>query len=185
MSPRPLLLNGESLRLDLELQRWRGGREKYDPQTSEEAREFLLPLIETTRIEAASIPQQLRGECIFVETTLLPNYLAPSYHPSGLLAFMEAKSVGSRHAEGLLKTRTKTRPSPTRRLILAVTDGGLEEFQTLVTTRGGTTRSGLSAFEDIRILSDFGLPNPDSILLATDFGNSESVTVECVLHPTG
>ena len=185
MSPRPLLLNGESLRQDLELQRWRGGSEKYEPQTAEEARELLLPQIETARIEAASIPDRLRGERVVVETTLLPNYLAPSYHPSRLLASAEAVSVGSRYAEGLLETRSKTRESPTRKLILAVTDDRLERLQTLVTNRGGATRSERRAFEDIRTLNDFGLPKPDSILLTTDFGDGESVTFECVLHPTG
>ena len=185
MSPRPLLLNGESLRQDLELQRWRGPGDKYEPRTAEQAREILLPQIETVRIEAALIPHQLRGERVVVETTLLPNYLAASYHPSGLLAFGEAQSVGSRYAEGLLETRNKTRRSPTRRLILAVTDDGLEMLQTLVTNRGGATKSERRAFEEIRTLSDFGLPERDSILLTTDFGDDESVTVECVLHPTG
>ena len=185
MGARPLLLNDESLRQELELQRWRGDSKKYEPRTAEEAREILLPQIENARIEAASIPDRLRGERVVVETTLLPNYLAPSCHPSVLLAFVEAMSVGSRYAEGLLETRTRTKQSPTRRLILAVADDGLERLQTLVTNRGGRTRSGRRAFEDIRTLSDFGLPERDSILLTTDFGDDESVTVECVLHPTG
>lgn len=185
MSPHPLLLDGESLRWKLDLEPWQGNREKYEPRTAEEARRLLLPQIETSCIEAASIPERLRGERVVVETTFLPNYLAPSYQPSGLLAFLDAMSVGSRYAEGLLETRTQTRQSPTRRLILAVTDDGLERLQTLVTNRGGATRSERRAFEDIRTLNDFGLPKPDSILLTTDFGDGESVTVECVLHPTG
>ncbi|WP_419847493.1 hypothetical protein [Candidatus Poriferisocius sp.] len=185
MSAHPPLLNGESLRQELELQRWRGDSGKYEPRTAEEAREILLPQIENARIEAASIPDRLRGERVVVETTLLPNYLAPSCHPLGLLAFVEAMSVGSRYAEGLLETRTRTKQSPTRRLILAVADDGLEKLQRLVTNRGGRTRSGRRAFEDIRTLSDFGLPERDSILLTTDFGDGGSVTVECVLHPTG
>ena len=185
MNSRPLLLNGESLRQDLDLQRWRGPGEKYEPRTAEEARKILLPQIEAVRTEAADIPEGLRGDNIIVETTLLPNYLAPSYFPSELLSLIGAQSVGSRHAEGLYETKKQTKKSPTRRLILAVTDDGLESLQTLVTNRGQATRSGRRAFEDLRTLSDVGLPEADSILLAPDFGDGESVTVECVLHPSG
>jgi len=66
MSPRPLLLNGESLRQDLELQRRGGGSEKYKPRTAEEAREILLPQIETARAAATGLPERLRGERIIV-----------------------------------------------------------------------------------------------------------------------
>ena len=184
MSPRPLLLNGESLRQDLELQRRGGGSEKYEPRTAEEAREILLPQIETARAAATGLPERLRGERIIVETTLLPNYLAASYHPSNLLGFVDATSIGSRHAEGPYEIKSRTTQSATRRLILAMTDGGLEQLLSLATNRG-RTRSGQRAFEDLRTLNDFSLPERDSILTTQDFGEGEAVTVECVLHPAG
>ena len=184
MSPRPLLLNGESLRQDLELRRRGGGSDKYEPRTAEEARELLLPQIESAHEVASSLPERLRGERIIVETTLLPNYLAASYHPSDLLGFVDATSIGSRHAEGTYETKGRTTLSSTRRLILAMTDDGLEQLLSLATSRG-RTRSGRRAFEDLRTLNDFSLPERDSILTTQDFGDGEAVTVECVLHPAG
>ena len=187
MSPRPLLLNGESLRQDLELRHWRGPGDKYEPRTAEQAREILLPQIETARMDRGfnpATPQGRMSGCRDYVVAQLP--LPRPITPRACWRLWRHKVVGSRYAEGILKTKTKTaRPSPTRKLILAVTDDGLEMLQTLVTNRGGTTKSERRAFEDIRTLNDFGLPRPDSILLSTDFGDGESVTVECVLHPTG
>ncbi len=184
MSPRPLFLNGESLCQDLDLQRRGGGSDKHEPRTAEQAREILLPQIEAAQIAASSIPEELRGERVIVETTLLPNYLAASYHPSKLLGFLDATSIGSRHAEGTHETKNRTTQSSTRRLILAMTDEGLEQLLSLATNRG-KTKSEQRAFQDLRTLDDFSMPEQESILTTQDFGDGETVTVECVLHPAG
>lgn len=184
MSPRPLLLKGESLRQHLNLRPRGGGSKKYEPRTAEEARELLLPQVQRAHEVARRLPEHLRGERIIVETTLLPNYLAASYHPSDLLDFIDATSIGSRHAKGTYETKSRTTQSSTRRLILAMTDDGLGQLLSLATNRG-RTKSGRRAFEDLRTLNDFSLPERDSIFTTQDFGDSETVTVECVLHPVG
>jgi hypothetical protein len=101
---RRLLLNGEALRFRVELAPT-GGGPKYNPFTSEEAREWLLPQIRSTRAEIQAIPDALRAaDRIYVEAKLLPNYLAPSYYPEALLGYIGAVPVGSRADMSVLLT---------------------------------------------------------------------------------
>src|SRR5687767_10503424 len=58
--------------------------EKYHPFSFEQARTYLEPRVAELREEAAKLPDRLRGERVIVEATLLPNYLAASYHPEDL-----------------------------------------------------------------------------------------------------
>ena len=82
-APRPLLTGGE--RLAREAQPARGPAEKYHPQSLQDVRRRLGPVARDIRQRAQAMPQRLRGDRVVVEATLLPNYLAASYHPSELV----------------------------------------------------------------------------------------------------
>ena len=81
---RRLFIGGERLRISIDAPP-AGGGEKYEPQTPEQARELLMPMMEEVAEAAAVIPSRLRGERIYVEARLLPNYLAASHFPEALL----------------------------------------------------------------------------------------------------
>lgn len=81
---------------------------------------------------AMQLPQQLRSERLYIETQLLPNYLAPSHFPWALLNELGAVTVGSRSAPDIYRTAKREQETVTRRLILSVEDEGLKRFQRLV-----------------------------------------------------
>lgn len=182
---RRLLLNGEALRFQVELAPT-GGGPKYNPFTSEEAREWLLPQIRSTRAEIQAMPDALRAaDRIYVEAKLLPNYLAPSYYPEALLGFIGAVPVGSRADIGVLRTASRERPSGTRRLILAVDDAALERLEELVDAHGAG-RSAQQAFEQIQRLEEVAPPAVNTVLRpdpAEHVGAAETSLWEAVLHP--
>lgn len=92
---RPLLVNGEALKLDVLAPRG-GGGEKHEPQTVEQAQSILAPQVIAATDAVASLPSTLRArDRIYVEAKLLPNYLAASYFPTELLAHVGAAPVGS------------------------------------------------------------------------------------------
>ncbi len=148
---RRLLLNGEALRFEVEPAPT-GGGPKYNPFTSEQAREWLLPQIRSARNDLRELPEELRAaDRIYVEAKLFPNYLAATYYPEALLGYIGAVPVGSRADASILRTAARDRPSGTRRLILAVDDTALERLEALVDAPG-PGRSAQQAFEQIRRL---------------------------------
>jgi subtilisin family serine protease len=185
---RPLLVNGEALKVDVTAPQG-GGGPKFEPRTAEDARGLLLPQITSMSRAAHALPQELRAaDRLYVEARLLPNYLAASYFPSALLAQIGATPVGSRADTGAYQTRSKTEMVQTRRLILTVSDDGLDELEALVNTRGrGRTQS--QAFSEIRKLDEFGLPAEDRVLRTPSKAAAEphegTRIWEAVLHPQG
>ena len=115
-----------------------GGGDKFEPQTPEEAREVLLPMIRSVVDAAERIPSRLRGKHVYVEARLLPNYLAASHFPNALLSRIGATPVGSRADTGVYRTKSKAKEAGTRRLVLAIDDDGLELLQALISQPGST-----------------------------------------------
>lgn len=184
---RRLLLNGEALRIDVEPAPT-GGGPKYEPFTSEEAREWLLPQVRAARTEIQALPDFLRAsDRVYIEAKLLPNYIAPSYYPEALLGYIGAVPVGSRADTGTLRTASKVQQSGTRRLILAVDDAAMERLEALIDAHG-VDRSALQAFAQIRRLEEFAPPAASTVLRSDperdNIGGVESVW-EAVLHPRG
>ncbi|MCG7321056.1 S8 family peptidase [Arsenicicoccus bolidensis] len=186
---RPLLVNGEALKLDVQSPN-SGGGEKHEPQTVEQAQALLAPQITAAVAAAEALPSKLRArDRIYVEAKLLPNYLAASYFPTELLAHVGAAPVGSRADIGQYVTKKKNEISQTRRLIFTVTDDGLRELQRLISA-GGRTRTEEQAFTQIRELSEIALPRESDVLRAPE--NTAAVVAsaplsiwEAVLHPRG
>lgn len=77
---RRLLVGGERLRVEVDAPP-SGGGDKFEPQTPAEARDLLLPMVQTLTAAAAKLPSRLRGDRVYIEARLLPNYLATSYFP--------------------------------------------------------------------------------------------------------
>lgn len=182
---RPMFFNGEALKTSVERPP-SGGGEKYEPQTAMEARALLLPKIRDVRRTLSRTPELLKVKGrVFIEASLLPNYLAPSLFPGGLLDHIGAVPVGSRAASGLYVTAAKSKPAVTRQLILALPDGALEKLETLV-DRLGSSRSERSAFEEIRKLSSISL-SADSARShfhgIVEGNDDEQILWEAVLHP--
>lgn len=114
---RLLFLQGERLRLSVE-QPPTGGGTHYEPQTAREAQALLLPLVQDVVARAIQLSEELRGERLYIETQLLPNYLAPSHFPGALLNEMGAVTVGSRAAPDTYRTARREQETLTRRLML-------------------------------------------------------------------
>ncbi|WP_019872963.1 S8 family peptidase [Sporichthya polymorpha] len=183
---RPLLVNGEGLKVDVAAPA-SGGGPKFEPRTAEDARSFLLPQISAAVQDAHRLPQTLRAaDRLYVEAKLVPNYLAASYFPAPLLAHIGATPVGSRADTGDYQTRSRSETVQTRRLIFTVSDDGLSELETLVNTRG-QGRTQAQAFSEIRKLDEVSLPTVAQVLRApeatTTEESREARTWEAVLHP--
>ena len=178
---RLLFVQGERLRLAVE-QPPSGGGAHYEPQTAQQAREVLLPLVQAVVARAIQLPEELRGDRLYIETQLLPNYLAPSHFPGTLLNEMGAVTVGSRSAPDVYRTAHRQQETVTRRLILALEDEGLERFQRLV-ERPGVGRSEQLAFEELRKLDDIGMREPDEVIVHMPDDQRAEIVWEAVLHP--
>lgn len=187
---RPLLVNGEALRVAVEAAP-RGGGEKFEPQTAEQARNLLLPLLDTALSAVSVLEPQFRTRQLYVEARLLPNYIAASDYPDHLLTQVGAVPVGSRSDVSTYRTRTRERQATTRRLVLAVDDAGLSRLRSLVAT-GGQTRSETQAFAEIRKFDDIGVAEPNQVIIArpgepemapTAESTEAGVLWEAVFHP--
>ncbi|SPM30635.1 S8 family peptidase [Mycobacterium terramassiliense] len=185
-SQRPLLVNGEALRLEGVEAPSAAGGPKFEPRTADDARELLLPQINVVAASARALPSQLRApDRLYVEAKLLPNYLAASYFPAALLAQIGATPVGSRADTGLYVTASKQQEAQTRRLIFTVSDDGLAALQSLVQTRGGN-RTEQQAFSEIRKLDEITVPRPEQVLRRPPTRpepTTEQSVWEAVLHP--
>jgi len=183
---RPLLVNGEALKLDVQAPR-SGGGEKYEPQTVEQARAVLAPqVIAATEAAADLLPTLRAADRVYVEAKLLPNYLAASYFPTELLSHVGATPVGSRADVGLYVTKKQSVESQTRRLIFTVSDAGLIELRRLI-TQGGRNRTEEQAFTQIRELSEIALPRQSDVLRVGEEPEAPTNPTrrvwEAVLHP--
>lgn len=179
---RRLFVGGERLRMDVETPP-SGGGDKFEPQTPEQARELLLPMVRSLTETAAGLPSRLRGERVYIEARLLPNYLAASYFPDVLLSQIGAIPVGSRADTGVYRTKSKAQETGTRRLVLAVDDEGLELLEALV-NQPGRSRSEQQAFAEIRKLDQISIASSDEIVLARPDDEGSEITWEAVLHPS-
>lgn len=143
-APRPLLVNGEALSLDVRTPP-SGGGEKFNPRTVQEAQELLTPQVTAVSQAVEGMPQYLRAkDHVYVEARLLANYLAASYFPAELFNRIGAVPVGSRADMGSYVTKAKgPEAKQTRRLIVAVSDDGVSELRGLIVEGGryGARRS--------------------------------------------
>ena len=186
MPERRAFIDGERLRVEAHRIPG-GGGSKYEPQTAPEARQFLLPLLDAAIEQTNSLPLPLRSASrLYVETTLLPNYLEVSHSPDALWEWIGAVPVGSRIVSGEYRTKNKREQRPTRCVVLAVSNDGLPAFRELMNSTE-RDRSERSAFREIRKLSHVGLPEVDNVLLvdldAAEDDESE-IAWEAVLHPS-
>lgn len=182
---RPLLVNGEALKLNVQSPR-QGGGDKYEPQTVEEAQEVLAPQVMAATQAVEDLPDELRArDYVYVEAKLLPNFLAASYFPTELLTLVGATPVGSRADVGKYVTRSKSEKAQTRRIIFTVRDEGLHELRRLIID-GGHSRTEDQAFTQIRKLSEIALPRESDVLRAPEEPARESSRPrvwEAVLNP--
>ena len=160
----------------------RAGVRNTSRRPPEQARELLLPMVREVTQRAVSLPAQLRGSRLYVEARLLPNYLAASHFPETLLRAVDAVPVGSRADKGVYETKRKQRESVTRRVILAMSDRGLERFGRLIESPG-RARSEQLAFSDIRKLDHVGIATRESVVLGDPGRDRQTMTWEAVLHP--
>ena len=179
---RRLLVGGERLRIDVDVPP-SGGGDKFEPQTPDQARTLLLPMLQHVATRAADLPSHMRGNQVYIEARLLPNYLAASYFPEALLERIKAVPVGSRADTAIYRTKSRERETGTRRLILAIEDEGLELFRDLV-ERPNSARSAQQAFAEIRKLDQITIAGSDEVVLSRPDGGSERITWEAVLHPS-
>ena len=179
---RQMFVNGERLRISVEPPPGGGGTH-YEPQTAAEAQALLLPRVREVVARLTQLPREYRGERLYLETQLLPNYLAPSHYPGALLAEIGAATVGSRAAPSVYRTKRRETETITRRLILAIDDAGLERLQNLV-VRPGAGRSQQTAFAELRKLDDVGTRAPDDVIMRMPEETDELITWEAVLHPS-
>lgn len=180
---RRLFVEGEKLRIPVTPPPT-GGGPHYEPQTAEEARELLLPLVRSVATQAAQLAAELRGDRIYIEAQLLPNYLASSHFPAMLLSELGAVAVGSRTAIDTYQTAHRKQETVTQRLILAITDAGLGHFQRLI-EEPGRGRSDQLAFAEIRKLDDVSMRSPDEVVVRRPADEASEITWEAVLHPSG
>ena len=158
--------------------------EKYHPFTFEQARTRLKPRLAELRQEAAELPDRLRGERVIVEATLLPNYLAASYHPEDLRKDADLVLVGTRAARGTLrqKKRDDQQGVRTKTLLLAATDRSLDRLSSLMT---GTVDENVA--DDLRKFQDIALPRAERVVrhrrVETGVDSEEQIVWEAVLSP--
>ena len=179
---RRLFIGGERLRIDVDAPP-SGGGDKFEPQTPGQARELLLPMVQSVVETAAKLPPDLRGDRVYIEARLLPNYLAASYFPEALINRINAVPVGSRADIGTYRTPSRTEETGTRRLVLAVEDEGLERFRALL-DRPGAARSEQQAFAQIRMFDQVAIAGHDDVVLNRPEVDGQRITWEAVLHPS-
>jgi hypothetical protein len=183
---RPLLLNGEALARPIQ-RASTFPSEKYHPQSLEEARANLGPMVSNLRSLAASTPTAYRADSLIFQATLLPNYLAASYFPSELLDFVGLRSLGSRASRGTRRTEKQTHENVvTKSLILAGPDAALERLEALLTQQRLPT-SARTALDTTVQFSDFRLATPDEVVRVPEDGVPTGpeglLNFEAVLHP--
>jgi hypothetical protein len=180
---RPALGGAEALsdRIDIK----RGGRPPFQPQSFQQARERLAPMIATTRDTVTALPQPLRAKRVVVEATILPNYLANSHYPEALFERAGLVPVGTRGARRDYRTRTRVEAdAPTKTYLLSVEDLGLQRLASVLEQESSSLSDTVRL--DVAKLDDFGLVARDHVLR---MGTGEvtvvegKIALEAVLHP--
>jgi len=181
---RRLLVNGEALALDVTKPQSGGGK-KHEPRTSGEAIELILPQLREAVKMRDNLDPALRADGIlYVDAKLLPNYISASDFPDKLLHEIGAIPVGSRPDRGIYETEQQAKEVATRRLILAVQDGGLDHFERIL-AEGAHHKSGKDALEEVKKIDEIRVSQSatswpaDSVESLEDFNAWESV-----LHPS-
>jgi Subtilase family len=177
---RPILGRGELLSRAAE--RVAGGGAKYDPRSFAEARDLLRPMVSTALAAVSQLPERLRGERIYFEAALLPNYLAASHHPTALEEEANLVVVGTRPSTGTLKRPQSVREDvPSKTLIFAATDASLQEIAAFLEA-GPTT----AVATDLIKVDAITLPLPSTVLVNVDArveADGEIPVWEAVLQP--
>jgi hypothetical protein len=179
-----ILVNGEQMADAVD--RARGGGEKYHPYTFEQTQARLSSQTEALATQARTISVDLRADRVVFEAKLLPNYLANSYFPDRLADLLDLVPLGSRPATGVLRVPSGSSLQPTKTLIVASDERGLDRLNLLM-QNGPRTRSEQAAAEELRQFELLRLPTAEEIIgrvpdspadVAVDL-----VLYEAVLHP--
>lgn len=180
---RPVLAAGSELAG--EAARDRGGGSKYHPQTLEQARTLLYPQVAAVRQSVNGLPDRLRGERIYVRATLLPNYLAGSYHPHDLRDAANLVVVGTRPAKGTRRQPQSVEEDvPTKTLLLAATEDSLDTLADLLKQEEPDPKVAA----DLIKLQSFRLPGEERVTATRpredpEADPDEEIVWETVLHP--
>jgi hypothetical protein len=182
-APRPILGAGGDFAQ--EGQRPASFGEKFHPFTFDQASGYLAPQVRALRDEAAQLPDRLRGERVIVQATLIPNYLAASYHPKFLRRDADLVLVGTRASRGTLhqQKRPDVEDTRTKTLLFAATDASL--------TRLGALFAGDADDEiakELRQFQSLSLPGAERVVRrrrGEDLGDDpdEELVWEAVLNP--
>ena len=179
--PRPILVGGERLILDVD-QVNSGGGDKYHPMTAKAAASMLAPMVTELTDRFSQLPQEALGTARYFQTTLLPNYLAASHFPAQLLAAAGLVAVGSRAAPGTYETATKSEPTTTKSLIVAGPSEGAARLSDIIESAGTGGKSQRNAFEQLREISEIRMANNTEVLGTTPH---DADVWEAVLNPLG
>ena len=180
---RPLLGGGEQLARDARPVRNPG--DKFHPQNLGEVRRSLGPIAREMHERTRSLDSQLRGERVVIEATLLPNYLAASYHPEELRSDADLVPIGTRNARGTLRTQKQAKENaPTKTLLLAATDRSLERLDQLLNDE--EVRADEKVLDDLVKLQGLALPGEQRVITRRgdeERDDNDTLTWEAVLHP--
>lgn len=179
---RPLLANGERLKHDAT--RPRGGGKKFHPVSVSEAWNALAPLAQALFTGLDTLPTGTVGRHVVFEATMRPNYLAPSYFPSGVLSD-GLYVVGARTSVGPKITETKVEENqPTRRILVAGAPAAVKRFANRMASAPSATNA--NDWEELRRFSDVSLPRKESVIVRRPSGDgAASVTFEAVVTQVG
>jgi hypothetical protein len=167
----------------LEVELRSGPQSKFHPYTVTAARDRLTAPIMTAAADVHAMPAELRGERVIVEMTLLPNYLASTWQPLGLLQAIDAVPVGARWgtAEYLTKSGLQSEEEPTKALQVAVAEDSLDRLGTILADEHPhRVTEGLQ--DQVRRFADVSLPGPATVLPHVAVGHDVEIW-EAVLHP--
>lgn len=148
---------------------------------------MLKPQVEQIQDQIHRLEDAYRApERVYIEAKLLPNYLAVSYFPADLFAAIDAEPVGSRPDRGAYRTPSKTElDQPTRRIVLAVPDRGIDALHDLMTATA-RTRTEQNAINQIVYFENISLPSYEEVLrMPEGIPDEQVLTWEAVLHPAG
>ncbi|MFR9806375.1 S8 family peptidase [Pseudonocardia sp. RS010] len=179
-----ILVNGEQMAEVVD--RARGGGEKYHPYTFEQTQARLGSQTAALATQARTISVDLRADRVVFEAKLLPNYLANSYFPDRLADLLDLVPLGSRPATGTLRVPSGSSVQPTKTLIVASDERGLDRLNLLI-QNGPRTRSEQAAADELRQFELLRLPTVEEILGRAPEAPSDNAVdltlYEAVLHP--
>ena len=164
---RPFLVRGERLG-KLVTRPPHGGPKSY-PFTLGEQQTLLQPQMETLLAETASLTDEQRVGHVVFEATVYPNFLGNAYYPAALFDSLGITTLGSKLGIAPHKTPSTTAPDhPTKTLILAADDEGLQGLSSVIETP--SRLSATAARQAIQMFSELRLPNASERLGLTRSG---------------